>query len=515
VANSPLRATDLEGAIRVALKHSTHARRIRALNEIAFSVSREDIPRALELAALIEDRQLQAHFRHALLAHVAETDPQAAMRLAASLSYGQRTEATLAVLNAWVEHDVAAATEWVRALPMGPLRQQALQTLITTLASDNLPAASALLQEVPRAERNNLVAALFSQEAALAPETAAQLALQMHAGDPREQAVQLVASAWAMRDPAGAMRWAQELPDQNEKKRATRAVITQWAGADAKGAAEFATALPAGAFRDEAINAVAAQWAGKDARAAAQWVAALPAGAARDNALNNVMLQWVRADVSGAAAHAQTLSGRAQNYAYGQIASHWAATDPAAATQWATALPDNDARRKVIAGMSLAWAQHDPQKAAEFVATLADLETARPSAMNVLSQWVPSDPAAAASWAARFQEGPLQGDAIRTVMSYWAQKDRAAAAEWMQQLPEGTGRDAAVQAYVAFVSGTAPALAAPLVNEIRNTEVRHAHIESLAQTWLKLDRSAAVAWLNGTDLPAARKTELLSRKIDF
>jgi hypothetical protein len=41
--------------------------------------------------------------------------------------------------------------------------------------------------------------------------------------------------------------------------------------------------------------------------------------------------------------------------------------------------------------------------------------------------------------------------------------------------------------------------------------VRHANIESIAQTWLKLDKSAATAWLQTTDLPEARKRELMSR----
>jgi hypothetical protein len=61
------------------------------------------------------------------------------------------------------------------------------------------------------------------------------------------------------------------------------------------------------------------------------------------------------------------------------------------------------------------------------------------------------------------------------------------------------------------VSGHAPAVAAPLVSEIKSPQVRHANIESIAQTWLKLDKSAAMAWLQTTDLPEARKRELMSR----
>ena len=43
-------------------------------------------------------------------------------------------------------------------------------------------------------------------------------------------------------------------------------------------------------------------------------------------------------DAPGAAAYAQTLSGRVQNYAFSQLASHWTATDPHAAVAWAAQL---------------------------------------------------------------------------------------------------------------------------------------------------------------------------------
>jgi hypothetical protein len=96
-------------------------------------------------------------------------------------------------------------------------------------------------------------------------------------------------------------------------------------------------------------------------------------------------------------------------------------------------------------------------------------------------------------------------------MAFWAQRDPQAAADWMKALPEGVARDTAVQAYVGFVGGHSPERAAPLINEIKTPQIRHAHIESLAQTWLKLDKNAASTWLGSTDLPEARKKELLNR----
>lgn len=150
----------------------------------------------------------------------------------------------------WAETDLAAAVDWVRALPASPARIKAeLQTAYRWTEADPL-AASAYA-----AGANNL------------------------------QLVQTVAGQWAEADPAAALGWGASLPAGPAQTRALSGAAASWAQTDPRAAADYAARLGQPGLRAEVAAAVASAWAFDDPRAAGAWVDTLPADATRDSAV--------------------------------------------------------------------------------------------------------------------------------------------------------------------------------------------------------------------------------------
>jgi hypothetical protein len=67
-----------------------------------------------------------------------------------------------------------------------------------------------------------------------------------------------------------------------------------------------------------------------------------------------------------------------------------------------------------------------------------------------------------------------------------------------------------MQTYAGAIAYSSPATAANWATAIGDPTKRDAAIETVAQSWLETDPSAATAWLAQTNLPDAQKQKLLA-----
>ena len=145
----------------------------------------------------------------------AELDPQAAIAYAQTHSgrHGAKLGASPARSAAGRNTIRAAATAWAQQLPAGPARDQAMQTIVSTLADKDPQAALTFLQNLPAGRnRQSLYWPIFSHWTMTDPVAAAERALQIPAGANRDTALQVVGSNWANQDPEAAFAWANTLP---------------------------------------------------------------------------------------------------------------------------------------------------------------------------------------------------------------------------------------------------------------------------------------------------------------
>ena len=93
---------------------------------------------------------------------------------------------------------------------------------------------------------------------------------------------------------------------------------------------------------------------------------------------------------------------------------------------------------------------------------------------RLLAHWGELDPAAAIDYALALPRAPQSRDAVNAIVNGWAEKDADAAAGWIAKLPDSAMKESALETLIKTVAGTDPKTAfthlrsAPLMN-VRGT----------------------------------------------
>lgn len=153
-----------------------------------------------------------------------------------SLPEGSRRAWAVSMATEYAQQEPNAAVEWLRAFEGDPA--------YTDWALD---VANALARP---GGRGNPMAALFPQPAAEILSTLQQ---------PPRELTTIVASRWAIDEPAEALRWARNLSDPAASAAAVAASVVGWTIDDPSAAGQWALALPDGQMRTKALIASFAQ----------------------------------------------------------------------------------------------------------------------------------------------------------------------------------------------------------------------------------------------------------------
>lgn len=200
----------------------------------------------------------------------------------------------LAMVNAAAYGNQDLALSMARDLPDAPESAKALDQLAEGLLTGRRMNASQLdelFANAPPALKTRLSERAFDALTPLTFDDAAQWTGRLAEVSPgvRPQAIERLASVWAVSQPRQASEWASGLPEGEGRREAVDAVARRWLAADPIAASEWIAAMPAGPVRDAGARAVVSSVAGDSPEEAWAWANSIGEASLRSAAVKQVL----------------------------------------------------------------------------------------------------------------------------------------------------------------------------------------------------------------------------------
>ncbi|HEY3517643.1 MAG TPA: hypothetical protein VGL98_11400 [Gammaproteobacteria bacterium] len=288
---------------------------VRYLERMPFSPERQGITQVVArsygkrdpAAALAWARSLQGQGQGqdmvvaAVLAGVAEQDPQRAMDLAFSLDANERMRALQFVAMTGTRNDAAAEAMANRLLATDDrqLRESIGQMLIMSWSQRSPESAMRWLVANGQSLPPNLFTQLGQQLAMRDPRNALAQSTQIPAAA-RDQWLQGVAQGYAQNDSQGAIDWLAQFRGEPWHDRAVTSVAMTIADRDGAAAARLIDELGAEGLPPHLASTVAMNWANRDPTAAAAWALERRNEQERAMAVHSVVTVWSNQDAAAA-----------------------------------------------------------------------------------------------------------------------------------------------------------------------------------------------------------------------
>ncbi len=289
----------------------------------------EDFPSTPAHDAAIQD----------MLALMSRTNPQlASTKLDLISDPAVRNKAMSAIAINWGQLDTPGALTWVSSLPApnqanNPVVLAARQLIYVWTLSDPAAASGFVTSEMNGvAYYNNAVGAMFTTWASA--DHASAMAWVDSLPDGNLKTTLIAGNAIEMANNSG---WqdALNLPAGGPRTNAINLLIQRWPASDAAAAAPvfYDTLADRPALQATAIGNAVSAWLVQDELAASQWVSSLPPGTARDAGASQIITLALKTDPATAFNWAASISAAAQrNTQISRVVTQWARTDPTAAT---------------------------------------------------------------------------------------------------------------------------------------------------------------------------------------
>ena len=255
----------------------------------------------------------------------------------------------------------------------------------------------------------------------------------------------MILEKWTQLDPKGAVAFVNG-KDNQDKWIGTGTVLQTWTRMDAAAAIEWAQTNsntkddsgggrggPPG-FGSSPISTVITQLAHSDLDRALS-VAATQTFDRGSRTLDTLTYELVsQRGLDGARSALDGMAaGALRDGLTTQLAGKLAEEDPKSATEWASGLPDGDAKSRALAETVGGWAKKDAAAAGAFMAALpasAGTDRSRESYANAVAQ---KDPQGAIAWATSITDQQRQQRTVESVVRTWVQQDATAAKAWIAQ----------------------------------------------------------------------------------
>jgi hypothetical protein len=415
------------------------------------------------------------------------------------------------ILRSWIERDVNSATEYVRQLPAGSDRSQAVVLLLQVIGQRDPDRALALAAElVTNREESAIYSVLFAQLAQADPASAAQKLSIVPTGSSRENAVRALADNWARRDVTTARTWAEKLAGI-DRDFAVETVALSIVEQDPLHGIELAQKNLSGPALDRVLSAGLPKLAETDLSAAAAIVALLPVGETQVLAAADVAHRLATRDPNEALTWVRSLpEGRAQQVALNNTLSAWSATNPQAAEQYVDQLPTGQVQTAAAAQLARTIAARAPTDAVVWAQSVPTGATRDAVVSAVASTWAQQDPAAATQWASTLPSSPAQLEALNGALSYWLLHDAKAAQDFIGSLGADTQVSAAAAAAPQLAQSD-PAGALTWAQTLPSEAARNAATIAAFARWRDNAPSAAETWLTSANLSSELKARLLRK----
>jgi len=517
-------AADLAAA--VALPSSTaRADRLRDLADVAPIA---DVVRILEVAEAVVPGEALGLFGERLLARLARTDPAKALAIAErqrgngrEFEYSWRS----AILESWIDHDVAGAVRWYQSLTSGTARDRS-QHLVATILGRRAPNQGlALIRAMTQVgERREFASQFFNEWAGLDPRNALQAANEFFKLPRDSFELGRLVGAWARRDAAGATAHLRSLGDGPSQARLARVFLNSLAETSPSLAADLLPRFPGALRHGETVASITTQWAGQDLQAALRWAEGLDNPDTRRVAIR-AALEWAANEDPKAAlelyqrhqddpslAHAAARSfasdpqaglrwiatlptQAARDNAFNGFIQEWAQQDPKAAAQHVTTLPPGELRNAALNAVGLQLSQAQPEAVLEWVRSLANPQERVTVATQLAWQLAQRDPEQGVALVESLPKGPARAQAMAQLAGNWAENDLDGAVAWMKSQKDPAARKAVLSNLVGPWASSEPAVAAAYLASLPASDVDPIAWANVASQWAGKNPKEALSWL--------------------
>ncbi len=416
------------------------------------------------------------------------------------------------VWSRWIAKDPRAAVEAAMALPPGPLRNQAFQSIASRWANSDPEAAASWVTLLPTGPERDLAAAhLIFQLGTENPEKALQLVMDgLVAPNRRNESIERTLALWARRDPAAAMAWVEALPSGEARQRALDGAFPQWAKDEPQAAMAYLLQQPEGAHRAALMSQAVQAWVENDFESGFQWLQENSAHTSPE--MLRQMVSSVAVRYPEQAIRLSRFLAPEDHATFRNVVERWTHAHPDQATAHLRALPEGPERERFLEGYISGLAQSDPGAAAKAALTLPPGPRQESALRRVAAEWGEADPAAALQWATALPEGTGRDGAIGNVVRQWAGADQHAAAAFVNTLPLGSTRDRAARQFATAIVNEDPAGAAMWAASIGDAKQRESSLTNIIRTWKQSNSAAAEAWVNASKMPDEWKQKALHAK---
>jgi len=365
-------------------------------------------------------------FRAAVLASFRETDP--ALR---SVAFGKS-------FNDWFQHDPEAALDWLRQMPPGNEYTQGMFIALQAICKTDPQRALVLAAGMATTHEQKFVYhALFDQLAKDDLASAAGWLRSVPEGEARANALRTVADNWSGKDVSGALNWSKNLEDAGERTTATESILISLAVTDPQHTIDLASQNLEGGALDRVLEKSLKELAAENPQAAAEVVSKLPEGELQKNSAMAVARALAAQDPVAAVNWVQTLPADTQPVALNNSLDMWLRQDAVAAGKYVSEMPAGPAQDAAVSHLAENWATKDSAAAINWAESLSNASAQDAATISLASGWARIDPAAAVRWTAELPaENPARITALKGAYSYWEMADAAAAATYLGGLSE-------------------------------------------------------------------------------
>ena len=277
-------------------------------------------------------------FRGHLLRRWAQFDPRSAAEAALVFDSSSGSRTVEGVLGVWSGQQLDQAIAWMRQLPEGHERWNALLTVA-------------------------------SEAARTRPIDAIEIACELPESQERTDLLRHASAQWASSAPGDALKWTSEIQDDALRETLLASTITAIANSDPVGAATFAVkSMSPGRLKNDTLVSVVQRWAQRDPEGAAAWIAQMSGGDLRTASLENLISLWMDRDRNTAGMWINSLpTGAESDPAKRTYAEKLAPIVPASAIEWALSIGDLDLRQQELENIAEVWITNDRLAAANWI----------------------------------------------------------------------------------------------------------------------------------------------------
>lgn len=434
------------------------------------------------------------------------------------------------VMNAYAEQDPEGAWRLAISLPLGPMRQAAMNAAASGIAGKDPKRAIELAESITNQQEQSQIRMMaVAQLAAKDPREALNLyrSGNMATGQRFDGTISMIFNQWARRDLEGAKAAALELTGQQQEQ-AMSSLLTSFTQTDPKAAWEYAKTLPESpqAYMDPKFRVVQ-MWANTDPQAALAAATSIENSSIRDVATSNVIAVWARVDFDAALDYALSVEsptlrsdvfrslssnsegdrekllsavldymppGNSFQQAVTQIFSSWSNDKPALAAEAVFKLPPGQILSNAASQVAQNWARTGQKtEVLAWVRKLPEGETRLNSIDAIFRQWAADDHTSAQNALSNISQAERER-ATRALAAGWSQKDPEAVLRWSRTLPSAEDRQQIVQEAISQWANIDPVNAARQVEQIPEAE-RGSAMQSVISRWASKDANSAGEWL--------------------